>query len=88
MNSTLKTKINGETHHKPRYKKFPALMAIGTIDQPDTENETIFNTLVNRNAINFHSPGYAVDVFYPDQNIEISRNRINSLLLQLLGVHE
>jgi multimeric flavodoxin WrbA len=54
------TRINAEVHHKPRYQRYPALLAIGVVDRPDEAEERIFTTLVGRNAINFHAPAHRV----------------------------
>jgi multimeric flavodoxin WrbA len=54
------TRINGEVHHKPRYQRYPALLAIGIVDRLDEAEERVFATLVARNAINFHAPAHQV----------------------------
>jgi len=51
--------ISGETHHQKRYDRYPALLGVGLQKVPDRESGDIFSNLVERNAINFHSPGYA-----------------------------
>jgi len=51
--------IAGEIHHRPRYDKYPALMGVGVQEKPDRDSGEIFSTLVQRNALNFHSPGHA-----------------------------
>jgi multimeric flavodoxin WrbA len=56
------TRINAEVHHKPRYQRYPALLAIGVVDRPDEAEERIFTTLVGRNAINFHAPAHRVAI--------------------------
>lgn len=53
-------RINGEVHHKPRYQRYPALLAIGLEDRPDEIEERVFAALVGRNAINFHAPAHDV----------------------------
>lgn len=52
------TRIGGEVHHKARYTRYPALLGIGVMREPDAEEERIFRTLVSRNAVNFHSPAH------------------------------
>ncbi|NTU52095.1 MAG: NADPH-dependent FMN reductase [Chlorobiaceae bacterium] len=49
-------RVNGETHHRKRYERYPDMMVIGWLDQPDTVQEAMFNHLAWRNTINFHSP--------------------------------
>lgn len=48
--------VNGETHHKQRYKTYPNLMTIGWMDEPDPQAESIFRYLTIRNSINFFAP--------------------------------
>jgi hypothetical protein len=73
-------KINGEVHHKPRYDGYPRLMGVGVLPQPDKESEKIFKALVNRNAVNFHSPAHIGGVILSNQGAEKSRKQIQSLL--------
>ena len=54
------TRLHGEVHHKPRYQRYPALLAIGVVDRPDQIEERVFAGLVGRNAINFHAPAHRV----------------------------
>lgn len=52
------TKLNKETHHKPRYAKYPKFAAIGVIPRytPRKEQQAqIFRLLVRRNSINFYT---------------------------------
>lgn len=47
--------IHGEVHHQKRYKRYPNLLAVGWMDEPDAQAEAIFRRLVHRNAINLHA---------------------------------
>src|SRR3990170_7750695 len=49
-------KIGREIHHKPRYPRYPPILGVGLMPVPDQEKERIFRTLVERNAVNYHSP--------------------------------
>ena len=62
--------IEGETHHVKRYKKNPDLLAVGWMTVPDTQAESIFRYLVQRNAINFHTQTYVSDVVLASQSDE------------------
>lgn len=53
------TKVAGEVHHKLRYERYPRRVALGTLPEPDPEAESVFRTLVTRNALNWHSVGHA-----------------------------
>ncbi|OGO69312.1 MAG: hypothetical protein A2Z37_04335 [Chloroflexi bacterium RBG_19FT_COMBO_62_14] len=63
------TTIHGEIHHKPRYHRYPDLLALGWMPDPDAQSEAIFRHLVWRNAINMHarSSGCGVLVGTPDE---------------------
>lgn len=67
------TRIKGEVHHKPRYPRYPALLAIGVVDRPDEVEERVFATLVSRNAINSHAPAHRVAFVRRDDAIETRR---------------
>lgn len=73
-------KINGETHHKLRYERYPRLIGIGVLPQADEESEQIFTTLVKRNAINFHPPAHAEKVILSSQGTEEICQEIQTLL--------
>jgi len=62
--------IDGETHHVKRYKKNPDLLAVGWMTAPDTQSESIFRHLVQRNAINFHAKTYVSGVTLAGQTDE------------------
>ena len=61
-------KIDGEVHHRPRYARYPLLMGVGVQCAQGLESREIFSSLVARNALNFHAPGYAVKLFAADQD--------------------
>ena len=62
------TKIDGEVHHKARYQHLPNLIGIGILPGPEEESEQIFAKLVERNAINIHSPSVQSAVYYLSQD--------------------
>jgi len=49
-------RYGGEIHHRPRYERNPALVAIGVLDEADAEAKRVFATLVERHARNMHAP--------------------------------
>jgi hypothetical protein len=77
------TKIDGEVHHKPRYQRFPRLVGLGVLRQPDSEAERIFRTLVGRNAVNMHAPAYAAEALLVTECMERQREQVKSLLAQV-----
>ncbi|MGM0652614.1 MAG: flavodoxin family protein [Bacillota bacterium] len=74
------TTVNGETHHKKRYKKSPALVGIGVTDQDNPEQESTFRKLLLRNSINMHSPFQDSLVFKEDQEMPLVSKKIEDLL--------
>ena len=55
-------RVYGEKHHQRRYERSQRLVGLGTLPRPDREAETLFKTLIQRNALNFHSPRTAAAV--------------------------
>jgi len=62
LGSPFFARIAGETHHRPRYARYPRLLGVGTLPEPDLEAESLFRTLVGRNALNLHCPGHGAGV--------------------------
>lgn len=49
------TTVDGETHHRKRYDRYPNALVIGWIDERDPLQEALFGHLAWRNTINFYS---------------------------------
>ena len=47
--------VDGETHHRKRYARYPGLLSVGWQSEPNAAEAAIFSTLAARNAINFHA---------------------------------
>jgi multimeric flavodoxin WrbA len=75
--------LNGETHHKPRYDRYPNLLAVGVLPHPDQESEQVFTTLVAHNATNFWAPAHAVGVVTRERSAESIRHKIQTSLAQV-----
>jgi hypothetical protein len=78
--SPLFAKIDGEVHHRPRYERYPRLVGIGVLAQPDAESEQVFANLVARNALNMHAPAHAGGVVHGEGAPEGIRAGIRALL--------
>lgn len=74
-------RIGGETHHKPRYARYPRLLGVGGLPEADEESERIFTTLIERNAINMHSPSHAAVVVLDSWSTAEVRAGVQSLLM-------
>jgi hypothetical protein len=77
------TRIEGEVHHKARYKPLPRLLGIGVMPCPEAESEQIFAKLVERNAINLHSPASRSVVYYSSQDKEQMEEFLPSILKEM-----
>jgi hypothetical protein len=69
--------IHGEIHHVKRYDRYPAIVALGIQPDRDPLEEEIFESLVERNAINLHAPSSVVNVFSVLDDEETQRRRID-----------
>jgi Multimeric flavodoxin WrbA len=71
---------NHEIHHKKRYDRYSSILAIGWLEQPDKQQETIFRHLVERSAINGHAPTWSSRVVYNSSTkVQISQAIMSSL---------
>ena len=70
----------GETHHAPRYSSYPRLLGIGVQPHFAKAEAELFKALVGRNAINFHAPSFAADVFGGEEDNETLNKRLKSII--------
>lgn len=75
-------RAGGDTRHRARYEHYPSLLALGMLPTPDPEDEHLFDTLVHRNAHNFHAPRAASRMLYRTD----PPHRAAALLLDFLHV--
>jgi len=80
------TRIDGEVHHRPRYERYPHMLALGTLEQASPEQAALFARLVERNAVNLHNPTHAVEVVAGDESpAGAARRLLDGLPKGLLG---
>ena len=73
-----------EIHHETRYDKYPNLFVLGILENPNHEQEEIFNTLVKRNVLNNFAPKHTSQIIYfSDDEHEIKKKVTN--VLSILG---
>ena len=65
--SPLMTTVDGETHHEPRYDRFPKLLVIGLMQTPASNEVRVLARLVQRNALNMYAPRFASPVLTRDE---------------------
>ena len=61
-------KVDGETHLRKRYDKYPDFLVVGWMDEPDAQAEAIFRHLVRRNCINFYTEKAACGIVLASQS--------------------
>lgn len=59
------TRVDGEVHHRPRYRRRPALLVIGVLREAAPAQERIFHELARRNAVNLQPAAFASRVLAP-----------------------
>jgi len=82
------TFVDGEIHHKKRYERYPRLVGLGLVEDGDEEGAQIFQRLVGRNAINFHSPAHAAAVVRRGQGEADVQAAVRDLLQKVVPVPE
>lgn len=55
--------INGESHHKKRYDRYPSVVSLAVTKDPDEEEIALFRTLADRHSLNFFPPKHFAEVF-------------------------
>ena len=80
LGSPFFRKVDGEVHHEKRYEKYPDLIGVGLLPEPDTEAEVIFAALVGRNAINIGSARHAAAVLSARMSAEEMRGSLRGAL--------
>lgn len=73
-------RINGETHHQKRYKKYPDFLAVGWMENADPHAEQVFKHLIWRNSLNFFAKKVAAGIIYRSQSDCEIQSVIESLL--------
>ena len=72
--------IGGETHHRPRYRRYPDVAVVGWMPDPDERAEEVFRHLVARNGINFYADRARCDVLVGDLPGEELHGRVRALV--------
>ncbi|MCI5149413.1 MAG: hypothetical protein D3916_08500 [Candidatus Electrothrix sp. MAN1_4] len=71
-----------ETHHPLRYITIPSFVAIGVQAHLNKEEAACFRLLIERNAINYNAPSYAVQVVNNLESEEKIKKRFRRLVLE------
>lgn len=73
----------GELHHALRYPRSARLLGIGVAPAHDEANARVFDLLIERTALNYHSPSFASQVLTEGQEAEQVRGAVQALISQL-----
>ncbi len=77
-------RVKGEMHHKKRYAHYPRVLALGWLERVTGDEEDIFQTVVQRNAINMHAPKAVAEVFKISEDDETMKRRIERALSEVV----
>ena len=64
------TRIQGETHHEPRYDHAPDLLVVGVSEAAEESEAALFRLLAARNAVNLHAPRAVAEVVRPGDPVD------------------
>lgn len=70
----------GLTRHKPRYRRYPAILGVGWLPGPDPEAEAVFARLAEHNAYNMRARAAASLVLLGDREWNVHRQHCLSAL--------
>jgi multimeric flavodoxin WrbA len=71
--SPLMMTVDGETHHEPRYPRFPNLLVVGLTERSEQEATRVFERLVQRNALNVRARRFASRVLTRGDRPQLSQ---------------
>ena len=73
---------NEETHHISRYPNIPRFIGIGITNEPQQESIQCFETLIGRNAINYHATSYSAGTVSSLMPCATLRHQLKKILSQ------
>ncbi|NTU98210.1 MAG: NAD(P)H-dependent oxidoreductase, partial [Chlorobiaceae bacterium] len=77
--------VNGETHHRQRYDRYPGFVSIGWLPGPDETQEGLFRHLFYRNTINFYTEKDACGILYSSMDNEAIKKNLAAILSSAEG---
>jgi multimeric flavodoxin WrbA len=80
------TTRNGETHHTYRYDKRSSIIAVGVLNSPDEEKESLFKQLVARNSLNMGAPVHEPIIYIENQSKDDFVGEFVSILKKVEGI--
>ncbi len=83
--SPLFMRVRGEVHHKKRYERYPRLLALGLVEKQTIEDDELFQSVVQRNAINMHAPKAVIEILEHGLDEETMARRIEWSLSEVIG---
>ena len=83
--SPMFRRVHGEVHHKKRYTRYPRVLALGWVEKLTIDEEALFQSVVQRNAINMHAPKALAEVFEISESPETMKRRVEWALSKVVG---
>jgi multimeric flavodoxin WrbA len=78
-------RIDGETHHSPRYESRPRFGVLAVLDHADFDETATLRVLVERNAVNFAAPAHRAEVISRHQSVGVALAACDRLVEALSG---
>jgi multimeric flavodoxin WrbA len=72
LSSPLFASVEGESHHQPRYARFPSLLVVGLMERSEPFSREVFTRLVRRNVVNTYAPRFACELFAREDAFELA----------------
>ncbi|HLO33219.1 MAG TPA: NAD(P)H-dependent oxidoreductase [Anaerolineales bacterium] len=79
------TRVEGEIHHRRRYRSYPRLLVFGWLPGGDPASEAIFRHLVQRNALNMYASAAVGAVIDASQTAEEIHGLVDENLGRILS---
>jgi hypothetical protein len=68
----------GETHHRPRYNRYPRILGLGVLAKPDKEMEDNFKFMIARNALNMFAREARTVIVHDSDSASMKAEKIAS----------
>lgn len=78
------TKLKGEVHHILRYAKHSHLIVFGSAEKHDAEAENIFDTLVQRNGINFYNKSADSKIILQTDSLNVIKEKVDEAFNKII----
>ncbi len=77
-------RVKGSCRHGKRYDAYPSILGVAVSnDKKDEEGEKVFEALIERHSLNWHSPRQKALVVYNNEDKQEILTKLNAILAEL-----